>query len=53
MFKKLGVILMSTLLMFNVLAAQNSKSTELTRDKIPEKYKWDLSQMFKTPQAWE
>ncbi len=53
MLKKVGVVLMSTLFLFNVLAAQSSGSTELTRDKIPEKYKWDLSQMFASPQKWQ
>lgn len=53
MFKKWGVLLMSTIFMFNVLAAQNSKSTEMNRDQIPEKYKWDLSQMFPSNEAWE
>ncbi|NOX87605.1 MAG: oligoendopeptidase F [Calditrichaeota bacterium] len=53
MFKKMGVVLMILFFVLNVLQAQKSKSTEITRDQIPEKYKWDLSQMFASQEDWQ
>lgn len=53
MFKKLGVLLMSTLFLLGAFTAQEAQSKDLTRDQIPEKYKWDLSQMFPSDEAWE
>ncbi len=53
MFKKMGVVLMILFFVLNLLQAQESKSTEINRDQIPEKYKWDLSQMFASQEDWQ
>ncbi len=53
MFKKLGALLMGGLIMFSVANSQAGDVAERTRDQIPEKYKWDLTQMFATDAEWE
>jgi len=54
MFKKWGVLVMAITIFMNsnLLASEQGKTYE-SRDQIPEKFKWDLSQLYASKADWQ
>ncbi len=54
MLKKMGVLVMVVSMVFatGLKAGEQGKTYE-SRDQIPEKYKWDLTQLFASKAEWE
>ena len=51
MYKLIGVMI--TLMMLFYTNAQSLEAESRTREEIPEKYKWDLSDLYENEKAWE